>query len=246
MKNMHKKLGIFIGSFYICRVDKKERNYKVAFEYSVGNLKIGKDTLIFNMGSATNCASGKAGLCELYKTNNCYAMKAETQYPQILPFRTRQEEYWLNNDAETIAEDIHKAVYRKTKVAIKYVRVNESGDMHSIDCLNKLIAIAQMLPQIKFYTYTHRSDIIGEGVELPKNLVINCSNFTAKGCNSFSIVEDVKVRSLKKEFKIARKVIRKFKGEKALTCIGDCSKCNLCKYTHEKTIWVPLHQGELK
>jgi len=211
------------------------------FEYSVGNLKIGKDTLIFNMGSATNCASGKAGLCELYGTRDCYAMKAEQIYPQTLPFRNRQEAYWLNTDAETIAEAIHKAVSRKTKIAIKYVRVNEAGDMHSIDCLNKLIAIAEMLPHIKFYTYTHRADIIGKGVKLPKNLVINTSNFEAEGCNSFSIVKDVKVRSLKKEFKIARSSIREIKGDRALTCIGDCSKCTLCKVSHGKTIWVPLH-----
>jgi hypothetical protein len=213
----------------------------MTFEYSVGNLKIGKDTLIFNMGSATNCPSGNAGLCDLFKSNDCYAMKAETMYPQTLPFRTRQEQYWLATDAVDIAEAIHKAVSRKLKVAIKYVRINESGDMHSVACLDKLIAIAEMLPEIIFYTYTHRSDIIGEGVTLPKNLVINTSNFTASGCNSFSIVKEVKVRSLKKEFKIARTAIRDIKGDNALTCIGDCSKCTLCKVAHGKTIWLPLH-----
>ena len=218
-----------------------KRRYKMKFNYSVGNMKIGKDTLIFNMGSATDCASGRLGLCELFKTNACYALKSEKHYPNVLPSRTQQEQYWLGTNAIDIAEDVHKAVSRKTKVAIKYVRVNESGDMHSTACLDKLIAIAEMLPDVKFYTYTHRSDIIGKGIDLPNNLVINTSNFTASGCNSFSVVHEVKVSSLKKEFKTARKAIREIKGDNALTCIGDCSKCSLCKIAHGKNIWIPLH-----
>jgi hypothetical protein len=213
------------------------------FEYSVGNLKIGKDTLIFNMGSASNCPSGKAGQCDLFNSNSCYALKSEKRYPEVLPYRTRQEEYWLGSDALTIVEDIQKVLSTNSrrKVALKYVRVNEAGDLHSEKCLDKLKDIARALPEIVFYTYTHRQDIIGEGVDLPDNLVLNTSNFEAKGCNSFSIDLTVKVRSLKKEWKIAREKIRENKGENSLSCIGDCSKCTLCKVSHGKVIWVPLH-----
>jgi hypothetical protein len=213
----------------------------MSFEYSIGNMKIGNDTLIFNMGSATDCPSGKIGLCTLFQTNDCYALKSEKMYPQVLPFRTRQESYWLENDAFTIAGEIAKAFARKLKTPLKYVRVNEAGDMHSSECLEKLIQIANILPDIIFYTYTHRSDIVTNDITLPDNLIINCSNFTRKGCNSFSVEFNVKVNSLKKEFVIARHAIKKIHGANALSCIGDCSKCTLCKINHGKTIWVPLH-----
>lgn len=213
----------------------------MSFEYSIGNLKIGDDTLIFNMGSATNCASGKLGLCEFFGKISCYAYKAENMYKEPLPFRSRQETYWLENDAITIAEEIAKAFARKLKTPLKYVRVNEAGDFHSKDCVKKLIEIAKILPHIKFYTYTHRSDLITSKTKLPANLVINCSNFTRKGFNSFSVEKSVKTSSVKKNIVNLTKQIKAIHGTTALVCKGDCSKCNLCKVTHGKTIWVPLH-----
>ena len=205
------------------------------FEYSIGNLKIGNDTLIFNMGSAKNCPSAKLGLCNIPK---CYAKKAEYLYPNVLPYRDRQEAFWLESDAFTIAENIQGAFMRHK--ALKYVRVNESGDFHSRECLNKLIAVAKMLPQIKFYTYTHRKDLIDSRTwaKLPKNLVINTSNFTRKNLNSFNGVATVKVHRLADFTKVKAHIIR---AGYDYACLGDCSKCSLCKVKHGKKIGAPLH-----
>ena len=71
---------------------------------SQGNLKIGKDTLIFNLTAAKNCPSEKLGLCEHAKI--CYAKKAERLYPSVLPFRMRQSKYWDNCTAESFAADM--------------------------------------------------------------------------------------------------------------------------------------------
>lgn len=198
----------------------------------LGNLKIGKDTLIINMGSATRCPSKSLGLCSV----DCYAMKAERQYPAVLPYRDVQEQYWVNTDAFQIAEDITKFIGRKK---VKFVRFNEAGDLHTMECLDKLIQIAKILPELKFYTYTHRSDLITDNTfkRLPKNLAINTSNFQRQGLNSFNIVEGVK---------LSRKigyldVKNEIKSLGYFPCIGDCSKCNLCKITHGKKIGVPLH-----
>ena len=97
------------------------------FEYTIGNKKIGKDTLIFNMGSATNCPSKKLGLCK--HCDKCYALKAEKMYPQVLPFRQKQEKYWLNTSIDLIIDDFVLALTKHKN--IKYVRFNESGDFHS-------------------------------------------------------------------------------------------------------------------
>jgi len=205
------------------------------FKYSIGNLKIGTDTLIFNMGSAHNCPSAKLGLCTIPK---CYAKKAEYLYPNVLPYRNEQEAFWLANDAFTIAENIQGAFMRHK--GLKYVRVNEAGDFHSKDCLNKLIAIAKMLPQIKFYTYTHRKDLIDSRtwVKLPKNLVLNTSNFTRKNLNSFNGVGTVKVHRLGDFVKVKAHIIR---AGYDYACLGDCSACSLCKVKHGKKIGAPLH-----
>lgn len=211
------------------------------FEASIGNLKIGKDTLIFNMGSGTNCASGKAGLCDLFNTRSCYAIKSEVQYPAVLPARTRQEAYWLKADAFELAEAIQKAFSRRSRIKLKYVRVNEAGDMHSKECLEKLIQLAELLPEIKFYTYTHRSDIVTTSKGIPSNLVINTSNFKVDGLNQFAVERRVKTSSLKNNAMKVRKELRDIHGPRALTCIGDCSACTLCKIAHGKDILVPLH-----
>lgn len=213
------------------------------FEASIGNLKIGKDTLIFNMGSATNCASGTAGVCDLFNTRKCYALKSERRFPASLVYRNRQETYWLEASSFEIVEAISAAFSANRKTKLKYVRLNEAGDLHSVECLEKLRQIASMLPAIKFYTYTHRSDLINDNTHesLPKNLVINTSNFKVNGLNQFAIDFDHKVRSLKRDWKSARDAIRAVKGSGTLSCIGDCSKCSLCKVGHGKTIWLPLH-----
>ena len=207
------------------------------FKFAIGNKKIGKDTLIFNMGSATNCPSKLKGLCDI----DCYAMKSEVQYPAVLPARDHQEEYWLKTPYMSVVNDIKKALKRRSY--IKYIRVNEAGDFHSEACLHKLIFIAEQLPNIKFYTYTHRSDIVDNNTHnfLPKNLVINTSNFKVDGLNQFKAVKvETKFRSYMgkaKEIKAELKTI----SNSNLVCGGDCSKCSLCKVSHSKDIYVAYH-----
>ena len=211
------------------------------FQYSIGNRKIGKDTLIFNMGSATDCPSASKGLCDLLKSGKCYAYKSENLYKEVLPYRREQEKYWLSTDPFTIAEDIARVFARRKRDPLRYVRVNESGDFHTSGCVKKLIQIAETLPEISFYTYTHRKDLIRSGMKFPKNLIINCSNFHRKGMNCYSIEPRVRVKSLKAEFLRARQQIRDLRGRLSATCPGDCTKCTLCKVPHGNTVWVPLH-----
>jgi hypothetical protein len=211
------------------------------FKYSIGNRKIGKDTLIFNMGSATNCPSKQLGICNI----NCYAMKSERLYPHTLPFRTAQEIYWLENDSFTIAESIQTVFNKNFRTTLKYVRVNESGDFHSRKCITKLIQIALLLPKIKFYTYTHRKDLITSTTHkrLPKNLVINTSNFKRKNLNQFFALENVKLprkRNVDNNYLLVRDEVKAQKNID-FACVGDCGKCSHCKTNHGKTIGVPYH-----
>lgn len=74
-----------------------------------GNLKIGKDTLIFNMGSAEDCPSLKNGYCKV--GHRCYALKDEKIYPDCKPYRDRQATYWLNTQTKQIIEEIDTSYF---------------------------------------------------------------------------------------------------------------------------------------
>lgn len=194
------------------------------FEFTIGNKKIAKDTMIINMGSATNCPSRLLGLCKI-PANKCYALKAEKQYPACKPYRDRQAIYWNKTHADTIVDDIRPILNRKRKTKIKYIRFNEAGDFSTTFDINKLSYIAECLPDIIIYTYTHRIDLINDKTAkllmIPKNLVISISNTKIEGFNQFKAVKEL--------------------PKNKLSCIGDCSKCKLCKTKHNKTVHVEIH-----
>lgn len=180
-----------------------------------GNRKIGADTLIFNMGPANLCPSRDRGLCQV--ADKCYAIKAERQYHHVVPqFRFRQARFWLENDSKTIANTIKAKKESVRRGSILYVRVNESGDFWSQECVDKLFEIANEVPELRFYTYTARRDLNFEG--RPDNLVINGSGFMVD--NQFTAVNEVS-------------------GQFA--CVGDCRDCILCKEALNIEIEVGIH-----
>ena len=176
---------------------------------SQGNLKIGKDTLIFNITPAKYCSSEKLGLCK--HANICYAKKAERLYPSVLPFRIRQFLYWENCTADQFASEIIEIIKRK-KTKIKFLRFNESGDFRSQYDIVKLSQIADLLSDtVKVYTYTARKDL--DFTRLSDNLTINGSGFMIH--NNFSITKD---KSL-------------------VNCPANCRTCNKCKFSTGKVIY---------
>jgi len=186
------------------------------FKYTIGNRKIGKDTLIFNMSTARKCPAAKLGLCQLDDPDQCYALKAEKFYPQSYPFRQCQARYWRNNTAETIARAIRAALKNHKKV--KYIRVNEAGDMTSAACLEKIMQISAYVRGVVFYMYTARRDLVTKKALAikPPNLIINGSGFMAD--NAFII-----------------------DGKTKYKCKMDCTTCTLCKTNGHKTISVKKH-----
>jgi hypothetical protein len=126
---------------------------------SFGNTKLPRETVIFNMGPAKTCPSDSLGLCKV--SGKCYAKKAEILYPQVLPYRLRQEKYWLSNSIETLKADFKALMDCKRKKPTK-LRLNEAGDFYSQDCIEKAEQLARFLKEtynIVTYTYTSRSDL---------------------------------------------------------------------------------------
>ena len=177
-----------------------------------GNIKMPVSTAIFNMGSAKNCPSKKLGLCKAEKQGaKCYARKAEYMYPLTLPYRERQGKLWGKISAEEFAfQFLVVNAYKRNPFSA--LRVNESGDFHSQDCVDKMEQIARILKRygIVTYAYTSRSDLDYSKV---RDSVIHGSGFTKPGIKGiFKIIPNKKAR------------VKGFSS-----CKMNCKICKLCQ-----------------
>lgn len=202
--------------------------------YTIGNSKIGKDTMILNMGLGAECPSAIMGLCELgpKKTGGsgkCYDLKATRLYPSSYVFKKISSFQWLHTTYEEYSQEVLQALGKHKK--LKYIRFNEGGDFWTKDCIKKLAYISKMVseffPHIKIYTYTHRKDLVKYFDILPLNVTINGSGF--KVHNNYFASENIKSEDKRK---LARS---------KMVCLDDCSTCNLCKVRHGKTILQSIH-----
>lgn len=125
--------------------------------FKIGNIKLDKSILIFNITSAENCPARKLGLCSVEKI--CYARSPEKLWPNVLKYRKRQAEYWDSHSWIEIYHDI-KAIL-KNRPYIKYFRLNEAGDFKNQEDVIKADCVAACLTShgIKTYAYTARHDL---------------------------------------------------------------------------------------
>jgi len=203
---------------------------------TIGNKKIGTDTLIFNFGPALECPAAIRGMCDMAHKSlggngKCYALKAERLYNNSWVFRRIQRIQWKTWTAEKIAGDMISVITSRTKNMIKFVRLNESGDFENFEDIKKLSAVAKIvdkaIPGIKFYTYTHRKDLRTKFLTLPGNVTINGSNF--KIHNEYH-VNNIIPSEIKPEL-----------AKNQMVCLDDCSTCNLCKIQHGNEILQTVH-----
>jgi len=192
-------------------------NYLIKF----GNHKIGKDTMIFNMSTATACPSKRLGLCKVVNNKTrCYAFKAEQQYKDnVLNYRENQSKYWKEKTAEEIIADI-KNIISKKKSPVKYFRFNESGDFEEQKDISKLSTISESIKHefnITTYGYTARSDLNFKDCKF----LVKGSGWYGPGLTGSTVVINNKSEL----------------PENYILCPGEknsCASCDLCK-TETKT-----------
>jgi hypothetical protein len=192
---------------------------------AAGNIKIPKETAIFNMSSATDCPSLKLNICKACVFNNntqkeetvCYALKAERQYPDVLPYRKRQNAFWLYTSPEEFVKQF-LIINSHKRNKFNKIRFNEAGDFHTNKCIKKADKIAKLLKPfgITCYTYTSRDDLDFSKV---KHIVINGSSFKKTG--------------VKNEFKMVRHNEKPPKGY--AKCPQDCTICDRCSIPNKNT-----------
>jgi hypothetical protein len=188
-------------------------------DYSNGNIKIGRDTIIVNMTSATDCPSAKLGLCKVVangKMWNCYAYRPEKFRPDCLDFRRRQTTQWDIETVEAIAKQFNAIIHSlRRKTQIKWLRFSEAGDFRSQDDIDKMSKLADLL-DVPVYGYTARDDL--DYSQVSHNMTVNGSGFMVHN-----------------EFKAVPKVTSK------IHCQGDCRHCHICKLRRGVNIEVGIH-----
>ena len=163
----------------------------------------------------------------------CYNNQAYRQYPSkaIADLRTLYK--LISEPLETIG-----AIAQRTR-NLRVVRLNGSGEIHNKMVLDNYIKLAKLNPLTIYYTYTKNYKLL-EGKRLPKNLIINVSQFGnmgidmskySKNTNTFKTVSQLEFDTTEEN-----KTVKK--------CINDCSNCNYCYTKKGYTILVPIHGSD--
>lgn len=126
---------------------------------------------VFNFGlPAYKSASGKL-ICPMAKecVKFCYARKGAYIWSNVKP--AFEKRYELSKTDQFVT-----AMYNEiTKKKPDYVRVHDSGDYYSRAYLQKWIDIANLFPEVKFYSYTNMVQMF-KNIELPENFDVIFSN----------------------------------------------------------------------
>ena len=157
---------------------------------------------IFNLPCKVTCI-GKCKGCE----EDCYADKAEKQYPDCLPCRYRNYILTFSKDfVEHVVNYVKgkinnprtgyfKVLHKKNGKVI--FRIHESGDFYNLEYLEKWIEIARQLPEIEFLWYTKSFELF-EMIDL----ATVPENFRRGG--NFSVWEDMPEERKSLAYKLAK------------------------------------------
>lgn len=124
--------------------------------------------------SASHCITGST----LMKKNNsvcssCYACKGSYQYPSYEQASNKRLEAF--NNPKFVDAMVKVLENKKTK----YFRWFDSGDLLSLEMLNKIIEIANRLPDFKFWLPTKEIRFIKaiNPETIPANLIVRLSSY---------------------------------------------------------------------
>lgn len=127
----------------------------------------------------------------------CYAQKGAYIWSNVKP--AFEKRYELTRSAEFVSKMSDELMKKRPD----YVRVHDSGDYYSKAYLQKWIDIANLFPEIKFYSYTNSVAMLKE-VNLPSNFDVIFSD-SGKQKNLIDVINDrhTKIFSSKSDLEAA-------------------------------------------
>ena len=157
--------------------------------FSKGNSKLAKDTLIFNLPAGKTCPgamfcksfavvdeNGKRKIQDGPLTEfRCFAASAEAQYTQVFENRASNLEMIVDAMKHGIVVDlIHNSIQFHRTRNTKKVRIHESGDFFSGAYLDAWIEVAIRNPDLQFYCYSKSLQLFLH-LNLPANFYFTAS-----------------------------------------------------------------------
>ena len=189
-----------------------------AFDPSIawrGNKKMSWPT--WSIPAVLTCPN-RTPMCEA----SCYALKAERQYPNVLPARKKNLKLTVRADFVPM---MAREIQRKNP---KIFRIHESGDFYSKTYFLKWREIAELCPDTQFFAFTKVFSLFR--FKLPDNFVLVASVFpdekrkAPKNAPTFTAV--LKGDSIPAE----------------IQCEGSCDTCGICPFaTKAVKVWCEIH-----
>jgi hypothetical protein len=157
--------------------------------FSKGNSKLTKDTLIFNLPAGKTCPGADKCLSTAVADQNgkrrivdgpntefrCFAASSEVQYDGVYLNRKNNLDAIIDALAagdcvDLINSELHNALTRK----ITKVRIHESGDFFNAAYLRAWVTVAENNPNLKFYCYSKNLPLF-LNLTLPDNFYLTAS-----------------------------------------------------------------------
>lgn len=191
----------------------------------VGNKKIEKNTIIFNMNNSLNCYSSKMGYCN--ECDCCYSKKYQKVYPKSclngIASEINFHKLFPNEIIESIEEQNKN---RLIKGKIEFIRINEAGDFkdyHDFEKANKIAKYFYDKYGIITYTYSHNKTL-KEHIDYINDsyIVLNWSFKVDDKYKQSMVLNDT------------GKLKDYYNNPKYVICLGKCSKCSYCKDRNDK------------
>jgi len=156
--------------------------------FSKGNGKLAKDTLIFNLPAGKTCPG--AMLCKSFAVVEngkrriqdgehtefrCFAASSEVQYDAVFENRASNLQMVVDAIKHGIVVDlIHNSIQFHRTRNTKKVRIHESGDFFSGAYLDAWIEVAHRNPDLQFYCYSKSLQLF-LNFKMPENFYMTAS-----------------------------------------------------------------------
>ena len=159
--------------------------------FSKGNAKLGKHTLIFSLPAGRTCPgamyckafavvgdNGKRTIQDTQHTQfRCFAASSEVQYDAVYSSRAENLQRVVDALSHSVDLCVHlleKSIATHRTKHTQLVRIHESGDFFSLAYLQAWIKVAERNPDLKFYCYSKSLDLFFD-VILPDNFYMTAS-----------------------------------------------------------------------
>ena len=250
----------------ITKVIDPETGEEREFEVSLGNIKVGGNTICINMSTAHDCMSLIIGTCSLGANGQCYALSSEKRFKGSIEKSERSSKSWSCLTPAGLAKGLTQLMEKMP--GIEFLRLNNAGEFRNlpsnpemlakvpdamkeklagVDDVKKLIQLGEELIKIgnpiTIYTYTHRTDLTFEG--LPENVCLNGSGYMIS--NAFVPLDYENYNEVLDRYEAG--TLKELNGEavnKVVKCMGDCRKCPWCKEANGNHILIAIHGATTK